>query len=93
MTWRRLYTGLALHFLYFLPSTNSDYKTASCTFIIQFTSAASLFLSGKKAAFGLQNSKVINQTSSAPLLDLISTHTDRSHLFPWTWWFLSTKFW
>lgn len=28
LTWRTIYTRIALHFVYFLPSTNSDYKTA-----------------------------------------------------------------
>lgn len=63
-----MYARLALYFLYYLPAAPTmTLKLHSWTYMIWFTLTALPFLSGKKEAFGLQNGKVVNDTSLGTL--------------------------
>lgn len=68
LTQRNIYAGLALHFLYYLPTAPTmTLKLHPWTCMIWFTMTVLPFLSGKKEAFSLQNGKAVNDTSLSTL--------------------------
>lgn len=67
-TWKNKYTGLPLHFLYYLSrAPTMTIKLHTWISMIWFTLSAILFLNEKEEAYGLQSGKASNYTFHSTL--------------------------